>query len=129
MSFEGRYDTEQPLQGYLASLYALRREAENMKLMVVPSKVNLQKHAQPLNRMALNKNIRTLVVDRELHALLAIAIRERSLPHVDNIEFTEHQSGVIVALDAEGQFCGSYKFSGTGAQPTPTTSVPAGQGR
>lgn len=81
-----------------------------MKLMVIPSKENLLKEAQPLDRMHLNKNIRTLVVDRAIHVEFAAAIRARRMPFVDLIEFTNHASGVIVALDGSGQFCGAYSL-------------------
>lgn len=144
MSFEGRFDSTEPLQTHLHNLYQLRQQAGAeewpmpseplidedgvpVKLMVIPSKANLLKHAQPLDRMHLNKNIRTLVVDRAIKKEFEKAVSERLVPFCDQVvfEFTEHASGVLIALDGSDQFCGSYNLPGGAHQPSPT-APPAG---
>jgi hypothetical protein len=101
-----------------------------LRLMVIPSKANLLKWAQPLDRMRVNTSIRTLVVDRAEKAQFEKAVRERRIPFCDKVgfEFTDHPTGVLIALDASGQFCGSYSLSGASSKVLPQTTgdAPAG---
>lgn len=98
-----------------------------MKLMVIPSKAHLLRDVRPLDDIRQNGNVHTLVVDRAIHKAFAKELRRNGIPVVVAIEFTEHPTGLIIALDRAGQFCGSYRLPGVVASLPPTTATPAGE--
>ena len=77
-------------------------------LMVLPSKHNLLRDAQPLEAMRGNANIHTLIVPRTIKDLFMKALREKQIKLVPEVEFTDHEVGVFITLNYEREFIGSY---------------------
>jgi hypothetical protein len=79
-----------------------------MILMVIPSKLNLLKHARPLREIPNNRNIETLVVDRSIEKEFNRSIGRIAGLSV-GLEYGDNQNFVVIGLDATGQFLCSYR--------------------
>lgn len=77
--------------------------------VVLDSKATLEKFARPLRDLAANSDARSLVVDRETSSRLANALRAHVIRWPYLIHLTDFKTGLVIALDKNGEFCGAYK--------------------
>lgn len=114
----GRYDRNDQVAPHLRRSMELRQELQQEAparpgmrrphRVVLPSVYTLQKTAKPLSELANNRNVRSLIVDRPTGKRLANAFRLRLVAWPNAVHFTDVQSGVIIAIDQDGNYCGAY---------------------